>query len=132
MLEDVAMAISTGAAGNIVAYMLNGRVDALRDQVTKIFRHGTEQERSRALQALERDVVALSEHDATRAGLTNQWRDLLLSYLTAYPEAREEIEFFASSPVVIKTMNIGSQHNHRSGTFVGGDNYGIIDSRGRE
>jgi hypothetical protein len=36
MIEDIAMAVSTGAAGNIVAYMLNGRVDALRAKVTKI------------------------------------------------------------------------------------------------
>ena len=47
MLDDVAIAISTGAAGNIVAYMLNGRMDALRAQVAKMFRHGTEQERRR-------------------------------------------------------------------------------------
>jgi hypothetical protein len=125
MLEDVAMAISTGAAGNIVAYMLNGRVDALRDQVTKIFRHGTEQERSRALQALERDAVALSEHDATRADLTNQWRDLLLSYLTAYPEAREEIESFASSSLnTVGTTRIKSMKHTGTGPQIVGPNFG--------
>jgi hypothetical protein len=42
MLEDVAIAISTGAAGNIVAYMLNDQMDALRAQITKMFRHGTQ------------------------------------------------------------------------------------------
>ena len=125
MLEDVAMTISTGAAGNIVAYMLNGRVDALRDQVAKIFRHGTEQERSRALQALERDAVALSEHDATRADLTNQWRDLLLSYLTAYPEALEEIESFASSSLnTVGTTKIKSMKHTGTGPQIVGPNFG--------
>src|ERR1039458_9399205 len=95
MIEDIAMAVSTGAAGNIVAYMLNGRVDALRAQVTKLFRQGTEQERSAALRTLDRDVGALSEHNVTRADLTNQWRELLLSYLTAHPEARTDIESFS-------------------------------------
>jgi hypothetical protein len=33
MLDDVATAIATGAAGNIVAYMLNDQVDALRARV---------------------------------------------------------------------------------------------------
>ena len=30
------MAVATGAAGNIIAYMLNGQVDALRGQVARI------------------------------------------------------------------------------------------------
>ena len=29
MLDEVVTAIATGAAGNVIAYMLNGRVDAL-------------------------------------------------------------------------------------------------------
>ena len=58
MLDELAAAIATGAAGNIIAYMLSGRVDALRAQVTGIFRHGTEHERAVALRALEDDVVA--------------------------------------------------------------------------
>lgn len=125
MIEDIAVAVSTGAAGNIVAYMLNGQVDALRGQVTKIFRHGTEQERSHALQALERDAVALGEHDATRAGLTNQWRDLLLSYLTAHPEAREEIESFASSSLsTAGTTKIKSMKHAGTGPQIVGPNFG--------
>jgi hypothetical protein len=45
MLEEVAISVATGAAGNIVAQMLTGPVDVLRAQVARIFRHGTEQER---------------------------------------------------------------------------------------
>jgi len=128
LLEDVAIAISTGAAGNIVAYMLNDQMDALRAQITKMFRHGTGQERATALRTLEHDADALSEHNATRTNLTDQWGNLLLSYLTAHPEAREDIESFAASPVTGKTVNIGSQNFYGPGSF-GGDNNGTINNR---
>lgn len=132
MIEDIAMAVSTGAAGNIVAYMLNGRVDALRAQVTKIFRHGTEQERSAALRTLDRDVDALSGHNATRTDLTSQWRDLLLTYLTAHPEARTDIESFAFSQDTDNTTNVGYQIHTGSGPQIGRDNYGSMTFGGRE
>ena len=132
MIEDIAMAVSTGAAGNIVAYMLNGRVDALRAQVTKIFRHGTEQERSAALRTLDRDVDALSEHNVTRADLTNRWRDLLLSYLTAHPEARTDIESLAFSRDTDNTSHIGYQVHVGSGPQIGRDNYGSMIFGGQE
>ena len=125
MIEGIAMAVSTGAAGNIVAYML-GRVDALRAQVTKIFRHGTEQERSAALGTLDRDVDALSERNVTRADLTNQWRDLLLSYLTAHPEARTDIESFTFSRDTDSTARTGYQIHVGSGPQIGRDNYGSM------
>jgi phage I-like protein len=127
MLEDVAMAISTGAAGNIVAYMLNGRMDALRAQVTKMFRHGTEQERSAAIRAVENDAIALTRQEMSEADLTRQWSNTLHSYLTAHPEAHEDIASFASSPTSHKTVNIGSQNFYGSGSF-GGDNNGTLNN----
>lgn len=130
MLGEVATAIATGAAGNIIAYMLNGQVDALRAQVARIFRHGAEHEQFVALRALEDDAVALIQKRASETDLTGRWTSLLLSYLTAHPEARGDIEAFASVPVIKKTMNVGSQHNHGSGTFIGGDNYGDITNKG--
>ena len=127
MLDEVAIAISTGAAGNIVAYMLNGQVDRLREQVARIFRHSTEQERSAALRALEDHAVSLAEQKVSKADLTRQWSNSLLSYLTAHPEALGDIESFASSPVAGKTVNIGSQNNTGSGLFIGRDNNGTIN-----
>jgi hypothetical protein len=126
MLDEVAIAISTGAAGNIVAYMLNGQVDALRAKITLVFRHGTEQERADALRSLEDDAVALTQQKASEAGLTKQWSNSLLSYLTTHPEAREDIASFASAPVNRKTVIIGSQTFHGPGSF-GGDNNGTIN-----
>jgi hypothetical protein len=126
MIEDIAMAVSTGAAANIVAYMLNGQADALRAQVARIFRHGTEQERSAALRTLDRDTDALSEHNVTRADLANQWRDLLLSYLVAHPEARTDIESFAFSPGADNTTKVGYQIHIGSGPQIGRDNYGSM------
>jgi hypothetical protein len=127
MLDEVVTAIATGAAGNIVAYMLNGQVDALRAQIARIFRHWTEQERSTVLRRLEDDAVALTRQGVSETDLTRRWASLLVSYLTAHPEAHGDIQAFASVPVINKTMNIGSQHNHASGTFIGGDNYGSIN-----
>ena len=123
MIEDATIAISTGAAGNIVAYMLNGRVDALRNHVVRIFRQGSDVERAHALQTLERDAVALVENDATRATLTNQWRDLLLSYLIAHPEARQEIESFASLNAA-GTTKIKSMKHTGTGPQIVGPNFG--------
>jgi hypothetical protein len=125
MLDEVAIAISTGAAGNIVAYMLNGQMDALRAQIGKIFRHGTEQERATALRAVEDDTVSLTQRKTSEAELTQQWGNSLLSYLTAHPEARGDIESLASSQVVHKTVIIGSQTFHGPASF-GGDNKGTI------
>jgi hypothetical protein len=127
MLDEVVTAIATGAAGNIIAYMLNGRVDALRAQVARMFRHGTEQERSVILRTLEADAVTLTKQRVSEADLTGRWTSLLLSYLTVHPEAREDIEAFASTQVINKTMNIASQHNYGSGPFIGGDNYGTMN-----
>ena len=127
MLDDVAIAISTGAAGNIVAYMLSGQVDALRAQIRKIFRHGTERERAAVLRAVEDDTAALTQRNTSEAELTHQWGNSLLSYLTARPEAREDIESFAASRVTPKTVIIGSQTFLGSGSF-GGDNNGTINN----
>jgi hypothetical protein len=126
MLDEIAIAISTGAAGNIVAYMLNGRVDALRTQVAKMFRHGTEPERSAALNALEDDAVALSQRKTSAADLTSQWSNTLLSYLAAHPEARGDIESFATSSATGMTI-IGSQNFYGAGPAFGGDNNGTIN-----
>jgi hypothetical protein len=128
VIEDAAIAISTGAAGNVVAYMLNGRVDALRNHVVRIFRHGSDVERSHALQTLERGAAALVENDATRASLTNQWRDLFLSYLIAHPEAREEIESFASLNAA-GTTKIKSMKHTGTGPQIVGPNFGDMTFR---
>jgi hypothetical protein len=132
MLDDAATAVATGAAGNIVAYMLSGQVESLRDQVARLFRHGTEEERSAALRTLEDDAVAVSQQKASETELTEQWTNLLLSYLAARPEARRDIEAFTSSPIINGATNVGSQHNHGSGTFIGGNNYGGIIFGGHE
>ena len=123
MIEDAAIAISTGAAGNIVAYMLNGRVDALRNHLVGIFRHGSDVERSHALQTLERDAAALVGNDVNQTSLTNQWRDLLLSYLIAHPQAREEIESFASLNAAGATK-IKSMKHTGTGPQIVGPNFG--------
>src|ERR1700722_971701 len=111
MLEDIAIVISTEAAGNIVAYMLNGRVDALRAQIGKIFRHGTEEERAAALRSVEDDTAALIQRKTSETELTQQWGNSLLSYLTAHPEPRGNIKSLACSPFIKKPTTMGSSNN---------------------
>ena len=57
MLDEVTTAIATGAAGNVIAYMLNGRVDALRTQVAGMFRTDAS-ERTTVLRGLDEDARA--------------------------------------------------------------------------
>lgn len=124
MLDDIAIAISTGAAGNMVAYMFNGQIDALRDHVARMFRHGTEQERTTALRTLEDDAVTVAQQAISGADLTRQWSNTLLSYLNAHPEARRDIQSFASSPVTNRTTSIGSLNHYGSGPQIAGDCHG--------
>jgi hypothetical protein len=126
MLDEVTTAIATGAAGNIIAHLLDGQLDALRAQVARIFRHGTGQEQTAALQALETDAVALAGRTIARSDLTERWACLLLSHLSAHPGAREDIEAFALTAGTNEPMNVGSQNNYGTGPFIGRDNYGSM------
>ncbi|MDX2693720.1 hypothetical protein PV416_09955 [Streptomyces ipomoeae] len=126
MLDEVAIAVATGAAGNVAAYLLQGQVDALRTRLSAIFRHGTEQQQSNALRTLDEDAAALAQQTTAPTDITSRWTGHLTAFLAAYPEAREDVEALASAAPSTKTVNIGSQHNHGSGTFIGGDNHGGI------
>jgi hypothetical protein len=126
MFDAETTAILTGAAGNIVAYMLNGRVDALRSWVAHIFRGASEQERADQLRAIEDDMVALAGHEMSEADVKARWAIVLASHLAAHPEARAEIQAL-ETPVTIRPMHVEEQHNHGAGTFIGGDNYGRIN-----
>ncbi|NSC22254.1 hypothetical protein FM076_14070 [Streptomyces albus subsp. chlorinus] len=133
MLDAAATAIATGAASNVLAYLLQGRADALRARISTIFRRGTADEESDALRALEEHAEGLEQHRLTQAEVTAQWSSVLTAFLTAYPEAREDIEALSSStPTDTKTVNIGAQHNHGRGTFIGGDNYGSVRADGQD
>jgi hypothetical protein len=128
VLDPTTTAIITGAAGNIVAYMLNGRVDALRAWVGRIFRHGAEAERSQALSAIDQDLSDLRSMTRSEAELTAQWKALLATYVTEHPDATSDIRAMPAMSAPGKSVNIGHQNNFGSGTFIGGDNYGGIHS----
>jgi hypothetical protein len=127
MLDPETTAIITGAAGNLVAYMLNGQVDAVRSWVGRIFRGGSKQEQATSLRAVDNDSNALARRAASEAEVKARWSVLLAGYLGEHPEIRSDIEAIAkSAPTATGTMNVGQQHNHSSGTFIGRDNYGDI------
>lgn len=131
MLDEAAIAVATGAASNVVTYLLQGRVDALRTRLSAAFRRGTEEQQSNALRSLDEDSAALAAHTATQADVAARWTGFLTAFLVAYPDSRAEIEALATAePSGTKTVNIGSQHNHGSGTFIGGDNHGGITVNG--
>ncbi|PNG93451.1 hypothetical protein [Streptomyces malaysiensis] len=133
MLDAAAIAVTTGAASNVLAYLLQGRADALRTRISAIFQRGTAQDESDALRALEEHAEALERRRVTQVEVTAQWSSMLTAFLTAYPEARADIEVLRSStPSDSKTVHIGSQHNHGRGTFIGGDNHGTIRIDGQE
>ncbi|MFE2727730.1 hypothetical protein [Kitasatospora sp. NPDC059327] len=127
MIDEVATAVATGAAGNVIAHLLTGRADALRTRVAAVFRRGTAQQRTEALTALEHDRAALAERRESETAVAARWTDRFLTQLDAHPEARGDVEALAAgSPSRV----IGAQHNHGSGVFVGGDNHGGITVTG--
>lgn len=131
MLDAAAIAVATGAASNLVAYLLQGQSDALRTRLSAIFRRGTAQQQSDALRTLDEDAAALAQRTVAHADITARWTGLLAALLAVCPDARADIEALASAgPSGAKTVNIGSQHNHGSGTFIGGDNHGGITVTG--
>ncbi|WP_406084521.1 hypothetical protein OHA01_08900 [Micromonospora zamorensis] len=132
MLDPTATAIITGAAGNIVAYILNDRIDELRSWVSQTFRRGTEDQRRASIEAVERDSAGLAHGQASEAEVKSRWTAMLAAYLTSHPEAKAEIGAMAAGGGIARSVRIGSQHNHGSGVFIGGDNFGGIGSRESE
>jgi hypothetical protein len=126
VLDEATTAIIIGAAGNIVAYMLNGRADALRAWALKVFRVGAADQSSAPLRALEEDSLALVQGKASESDVKTRWATFLTSLLAAHPELRHEIDMMATTPVQGGTINVGAQHNHGTGTFIGGNNFGGI------
>ncbi|MFJ9950088.1 hypothetical protein [Kitasatospora sp. NPDC091207] len=127
MIDEVATAIATGAAGNVIAYLLNNQADTLRTRVVAIFRHGTEERRAEALTALDHDRAALAERRESETAVAERWAGRFAAHLGTHPEARDAVEALAAGPT---SRVIGAQHNHGSGVFVGGDNHGGITLTG--
>ncbi|MGW3012037.1 hypothetical protein ACWC9R_24860 [Streptomyces sp. NPDC001219] len=127
MLDEAALAVATGAAGNVIAYLVQGRAEAVRTRISAIFRHGGVGRDDEAMRLLDDDTASLAQHRISQAEATVRWTGLLTAALAAHPDARSDMEALAAfAPPTMKTVSIGSQHNHGSGTFIGGDNHGRI------
>ncbi|WP_141713974.1 hypothetical protein [Micromonospora inyonensis] len=118
--------IITGAAGSLVAYSLNGQVDAVRGWVGKIFKAGSKEEQSLSLRSVESDAIALSRGQANEADVKARWAILLASHVAEHPEALQVINDLASRSSESGAMVIGVQRNEGSGIFIGRDMSGNI------
>lgn len=127
MLDDATMAVITGAAGNLAAYMLSGRVDAARGWLTRIYRSEPEADRLESIRALNADAAALAQHTRSETEMRAWWISRFTLYLAAHPEAATDLKALANVEAVTETQNVGSQHNNGSGTFIGRDNHGQIN-----
>ncbi|WP_369224428.1 hypothetical protein AB5J52_26930 [Streptomyces sp. R39] len=123
--------MSTGAASGVLSYLLQGQADALRTRISAIFRRGNPQEEAAALQVLDEHAAALARHGITERTVTDTWTELLATFLDAHPSARADIEELKTTAPT-KSVNIGSQHNHGSGAFIGNDHYGDININTRD
>ncbi|MFF1479332.1 hypothetical protein ACFVYD_17520 [Streptomyces sp. NPDC058301] len=123
--------MSTGAASGVLSYLLQGQADALRTRISAIFRRGNPQEEAAALQVLDEHAAALARHGITERTVTDTWTELLATLLDAHPSARADIEELKTTAPT-KSVNIGSQHNHGSGAFIGNDHYGDININTRD
>ncbi|MDC2958549.1 hypothetical protein PO587_29305 [Streptomyces gilvifuscus] len=132
MYEEAVMAVSTGAASGVLSYLLQGQADALRTRISSIFRRGdSPHEETAALQVLNEQVAALARHEITGRTITDTWTKLLGAFLQAHPDARADVEELKRTAPT-KTVNVGSQHNHGSGAFIGSDHYGDININTRD
>lgn len=119
------MAIATGAAGNIVAYMMSGRVDALREGIARIFRHAPDEQQADAQRALDTDAVALTEQSEQQPGVSLRWATRLAMELNEHPEVRQDVAALARLNIA-DHLRITFHSNTGSGPYVAGNNNGLI------
>ncbi len=131
MIDQIAIATATAAAGNVIAYMLNGHIDVLRGKIAQLFQRNNDEDETAILEQLDADALALSRRKLTKAELKAKWSAMFTALLASNPETCDELGAFANTPVENKSVNVGSQHNHGLGTFIAGDNHGDINMAGR-
>lgn len=122
------MAIATGAAGNIIADMLSGRVDALRGRIAHIFRRAPEEQQEEVRRALDTDATALTERSASQSDISLRWAMRLAMELNAHPDARPDIEALAALSAGARPQ-ISIYTNTGPGPYVAGNNNGLIFSQ---
>ncbi len=128
MLDEATMAIATGAAGNVVAYMLSGRVDALRERIVRVFRRAPEEQQEEVRRALDTDATALADRSASQSDVSLRWAMRLAIELHAHPDARPDIAALAALEVGDRAQ-ISIHTNTGSGPYVAGNNNGLIFSQ---
>lgn len=130
MIDQVAIATATAAAGNVIAYMLNGHVDVLKGKVAQLFRRSNEEDKVKVLKQLNDDSLALTRETRSEAELKSKWSAMFTALLAASPEICDELDSFANAPASGKAVSVGTQNNYGAGTFIGGDNHGDINVSG--
>ncbi|WP_314247279.1 hypothetical protein [Streptomyces sp. DSM 40907] len=110
--------------------MLTAGALSVRAKVVQLFRRGTQDEQTSALDAYDNDARALTEWsravgsdpevapELARAErqLAQEWVHRLSEYVAAHPDARPDLEALVGAAA----PNSVSQHNSGWGTFVNG------------
>ncbi|MFI9789099.1 hypothetical protein ACIHEI_37130 [Kitasatospora sp. NPDC051984] len=131
MLDPDLVTIATGAGGTIVASMITKGAIVARARIAGLFRRGTPDEQTAAINAFDNDARVLAEWArvtdqnaelaAELAGamdqISQEWARRIVEYVTAHPEALSDFEALAAAATV---SNFGVQHNSGSGTFING------------
>jgi hypothetical protein len=128
MFDDATVAIATGAAGNMVAYLLSGQVDAARRWVARIFRQASKEGRIEAQKALDRDAASLGERSLTEAEAKSRWAMRIGGELSIHPNIRTDVAALAVVGAGAHSVHIESHHNEGSAPYVAGNNTGLIFS----
>jgi hypothetical protein len=129
MIDETTMAIITGAVGNMIANVMKGRTDALREWASRTFRSSKDSQgrEEQTVMALVADSSALTNGSASESDIRMRWTALLAAWISTHPEALQEIAAMASYDTHVQHMTVGSQHNHGTGVFIGGNNYGGVN-----
>lgn len=125
VFETEIMTVATGAAGSLVAAIATWGTEKMRTQVKHFFRHATPEQQTAAIQAVDDTAARLSsDHADSQAATVDAWIARLAQYLTEHHDAMAEIDDLATPPIT--TSKTWNQHNHSTGTFIGGDVHGGV------
>lgn len=128
MFDYAAEAIAIGAAGNMVAQLMGGQVDAARQWVARIFRRASVDDQLEVQHALEQDATSLADGTLAQAEADSRWAMRFGAALRAHPDILAELTALSGVGAGAASIHIESHHNEGQAPYVAGNNNGLIFS----